>query len=146
MITLHQTKYTGSRLIGAMTKLGHAGPKHHAVVIGMESQHRMTYVAESDRYGYRITPIYRFLWRYSSNSRVILLPNNGYLPNLTVARRALKEVMSGGYGKYSLVANNCETFINRSMYNQSYSTQVNNSVIFIVFTAGMYTCLKENEN
>ena len=29
-----QIDITGCRLIGAITKLGHVGPKHHGIVIG----------------------------------------------------------------------------------------------------------------
>lgn len=50
-----QIDATGCRLVGAITKeLSHRGPKHHAIVLGKNTNDGLIYVAESMHYGYQV--------------------------------------------------------------------------------------------
>lgn len=122
---LQQIDVTGSRLIGAINKnLGHAGPKHHAVILGQNISDGNIYIAENMDCGYQIATYSNFCARYAPNGEIKVTPNEGEYDNVTVANRAIKEIKSGGKGIYNLVTNNCESFANRAIENHSVSNQV----------------------
>jgi hypothetical protein len=128
-VQFEQIDITGCRLVGAMTKLGHVGPKHHGIVIGRGFLDRKTYVAENNHDGYRLVTYEQFLERYSENDKIHIFPNEGEFSDEEVARRALTEISSGGAGTYDLALNNCESFSNRAMHGHSKSTQVINTFV-----------------
>lgn len=144
-MNLNQIDVTGCRVVGAITKeLGHAGPKHHGVIIGQAVEDNHIYVAENMHDGYQLSTYENFWERYSPNGEVIIQPNDGLLENISVAQRALDELNMGGMGAYNLITNNCECFVNRAMHNKSVSTQVINTALGIAALVGLVYVLKKS--
>jgi len=139
-VELIQIDTTGHRLVGAIfNELGHLGPKHHAVVIGQCSQSGEIYLAENNDTGYQLETATNFKARYADNGEIKLYENDGKKSNLNVAKDALEEVKAGGKGVYNLITNNCESFVNRAMYNSSTSSQVVTTLgVFALVVAGIY--------
>ncbi len=132
-----QIETTGCRLVVALTRLGFLGPKHHAIVIGRNTDDDLVYVAESSREeGYRLITQDEFESIHKRYGEVRIYPNRGKYSDVEVAQRALDELMTGGEGKYNLVTNNCESFSNRAMHNHSVSRQVVNTVVGVVVLIG----------
>jgi len=142
-MNLQQIDITGSRLIGAITDLGHVGPKHHGIVIGEHALTKKIYVAENNHTGYQLATIDDFIERYSPKANIVMTPNNGEFSDLEVAQRALKEVIEGGKAKYNLVVNNCESFSNRAMYDKDFSQQIINSALLLFLAAGTVWYIKQ---
>lgn len=141
---LQQIDVTGCKLIGAINgELGHAGPKHHAVIIGRNSLDNNIYIAENMHTGYQISTYTDFYQRYSMNGDLIVSANDGVFDNVTVAQRALDEIKKGGRGAYNLLTNNCECFVNRSMHDKSISNQVINTALGILAVAGLVYVVKK---
>ncbi|MEH0373845.1 hypothetical protein [Vibrio mimicus] len=135
---LQQIDVTGCRIVGAIDKtLGHAGPKHHGVILGLNRLDNKVYIAESMRFGYQLASYDDFYARYSPNGEVIVSPNDGEFENIAVAKRALNEISQGGRGVYNLITNNCECFVNRAMHNSSRSQQIINTGIGLLALAGI---------
>lgn len=143
---LQQIDVTGCRIVGAIDKtLGHAGPKHHGVILGLNQADNKIYVAESMHFGYQLVSYEEFYKRYSQNGEVIISPNDGSLENIAVASRALAEISQGGNGTYNLVTNNCECFVNRAMYDTSRSQQIINTGIGLLALAGLVYVIKNSK-
>lgn len=142
---LNQTDVTGCRIVGAITKLGHSGPKHHGVILGQSPINQETYVAEIMKQGYQICTYNEFRNRYIVNGDILIEPNDGVLENIAVAQRAIKELIEGGKGAYNLITNNCECFVNRAMYNKPSSQQVINTAIGLAVLAGFVYILKNSK-
>jgi hypothetical protein len=123
--------------------LGHAGPKHHAIVIGKNLSDDLIYVAESMDHGYQVTTYIDFYQRYASNGEIHVAANDGEFDNLTVAQRALEEIKNGGKGVYNLVVNNCECFANRAIHGKSKSQQVINTTLGLLAVAGSIYLIKK---
>jgi hypothetical protein len=104
---IQQIDVTGSRLDGAITKLGMDGPKHHALVLGRGVPDGVIYLAELMTHGYQIATYRDFHDRYVAFSPIQLVPNVGPKSNAEVAQDALAEIKRGG-ARYDLIANNCE--------------------------------------
>ncbi len=139
---LQQINITGARVIGALNKdLGFNGPKHHAVVLGLNPFDGHVYVAELMAEGHQVARYADFERRYASNGPIQIAPNTGQFSNAQVAQRAIAELRQG-QGIYDLVVNNCESFVNRAMHNTSKSTQVSNTVIGAVFALGLIYVLR----
>lgn len=136
-MNFEQIDVTGSRLVGAITELGHVGPKHHGIVIGRNIFDGNVYVAENCHTGYQLATVDDFSDRYSPNADLIIFPNDGKFTNSDVAGRALREIKDGGEGKYNLGTNNCESFSNRAMYNSTFSSQVVNTFVGLVILTGI---------
>ncbi|WP_045857978.1 lecithin retinol acyltransferase family protein [Teredinibacter purpureus] len=142
-MNLQQIDVTGCRIVGAITKeLGHAGPKHHGVILGKSEIDREVYIAESMNFGYQACTYSDFYSRYSKNGQIIVQPNDGQLENVSVAQRAIEELRRGGKGAYDLITNNCECFVNRAMHDKSISSQVINTAIGITVLAGLVYVIK----
>ena len=142
-MNLKQIDVTGCRLEGAITKeLSHAGPKHHAVVLG-EHEDGQVYIAESMDHGYQMSTYQEFYNRYSENGEIIVSSKSGGFENITVAKRALDEIKQGGTGVYSLLTNNCECFVNRAMKDKSISNQVINTGLGILAFIGLVYVVKK---
>jgi hypothetical protein len=141
-MSFEQIDITGCRLVGAITKIGHIGPKHHGIVIGRNFLDGKIYVAENNHDGYRLATYEEFFERYSSNGEIQLYRNEGEFSDVDVASRALSEIGAGGAGKYDLVINNCESFSNRAMHGHSNSSQVINTLIGLAVLAGAFWVLK----
>ena len=135
---------TGSRLVGALTELKHIGPKHHGIVLGLNIFDQKVYVAESRHAGYQITTVDDFIQRYSPNAEIRILPNDGNFSDIEVAQRALNEINQGGNGQYNLATNNCESFSNRAMYDDSTSKQIMHTAIGLVILVGAVWYIKNN--
>ena len=132
-----QIDITGCRIVGALTRLGFLGPKHHAIVIGRQTGDGQVYVAEFSREaGYRLQTRDEFEAAHGRYGAVRLLPNRGDYSDAQVAQRALDELITGGEGRYNLIINNCESFSNRAMHNHSVSRQVVNTVVGVVVVVG----------
>ena len=142
-MNFEQVDITGSRLVGAITELGHAGPKHHGIVVGRNFLDGNVYVAENCHTGYQLATVDNFSSRYSLKGSVEIHPNNGDYQDREVAQRALEELSQGGKGKYNLVTNNCESFSNRAMLNRSASSQVINTVIGAAVLIGLVWYIKK---
>lgn len=143
MLDFEQVDITGSRLVGAITELGHIGPKHHGIIIGCHPIDRKIYVAENRKTGYQLATVDDFVARYSSMSDVHIFPNNGKFSDVDVAKRALEELNKGGEGLYNLAVNNCESFSNRAMHDISASTQVINTAIGVAVLLGAVWYIKK---
>jgi len=142
-MNLTQIDHTGSRIVGALTKLGHTGPKHHGIIIGQNIYDGKVYVAESRHTTGYVLAIYDdFIERYSPNADVLIYENDGQYSDREVARRALTEIDCGGNGQYNLIVNNCESFSNRAMYNDSNSNQILNVAVGVLMLAGAYLVIK----
>lgn len=142
---LNQTDVTGCRIIGAINKeLGHLGPKHHGVILGESPINQETYIAESTHGGCQICTYTEFLKRYSNNGKIIVEPNDGDAENISVAKRAIEELMCGGEGTYNLVTNNCECFVNRAMHDKSISNQVINTALGVAVIVGLVYVIKNS--
>jgi len=138
-MNLTEISISGSRIVGALTKLGHAGPKHHGIIIGKNIFNNEVYVAENRHtIGYVLATYDDFIERYSPNAGVHLYENDGKYSNREVAERALTEVNNGGSGKYNIIVNNCESFSNRAMYDDSNSKQIINIAIGVLVLAGAF--------
>ena len=132
-----QIDTTGCRIVGALTRLGRLGPKHHGIVLGRSTADGQTYVAESTREaGYRLTTYDRFVAAYSRYGAVSVQANRGKFSDIAVAQRALDELMVGGDGAYNLISNNCESFSNRAMNDHSISSQVLHTAAGVVVFIG----------
>ena len=140
---LQQIDVTGCRLVGAITaELGHAGPKHHAVILGQSLIDNHIYIAEHMLTGFQVATYSDFHERYSSNGEIIVSANDGEFQNIAVAKRAIEELKTGGKGAYDLVLNNCECFVNRAMHDKSVSNQVINTCLGLLVFAGLVYIVK----
>lgn len=143
---LQQIDVTGCRIVGAITKeLGHAGPKHHGVVLGRGVFDNHVYIAELMEHGYQASTYSDFDRRYSPNGEIVIQPNDGPLENIHVAQRAISELKRGGAGTYDLVVNNCECFVNRAIHGKSVSSQVINTAIGIAALVGLVYVIKTSK-
>lgn len=131
------TKLSGVRIVGPTTKLGHLGPKHHGLIIGDNIDDKKTYVAERNGNGCRYVTFNKFVRRYKHNGKIKLFPNDGKFTGYEVAKRAIKEIKRGGNGKFDILLNNCESFVNRAMYGKSISSQVVHTVSAVVLVVGI---------
>ena len=139
-----QVDITGSRLVGALTDLKHIGPKHHGIVLGLNIFDQNVYVAESRYSGYQIATVDDFVQRYSPNAEVRIHPNDGDFSDIEVAQRALNEINQGGNRQYNLTTNNCESFSNRAMYDDSTSKQIIHTAIGLIILVGAVWYIKNN--
>ena len=144
-MNFQQISETGCRLVGAITKLGNTGPKHHAIVIGKSAEDGATYVAENCHDAYKLATYEEFAKRYSENDEIHIYPNDGKFTDIEVAQRALNEIVNGGTGKYDLAINNCESFSNRAMHGHSVSNQVINTVFGIAAMVGAFWIIKRTK-
>lgn len=110
---------SGARLTIPFTFLKKLGPKHHAIVIGLNQDDQKVWIAElSRRFGYRIVPLDQW---FDDNSNylgeLVITQNNGERENFEVGKSAAMEIVSrqqvGDKSKYHLVFNNCESFADR---------------------------------
>lgn len=146
-MNLQQIDVTGCRIVGAITKdLGHAGPKHHGVILGKSLLDNKIYIAESMQFGYQICDYNDFYDRYSENGDIVVEPNDGGLENVAVARRAIEELKQGDQGVYDLITNNCECFVNRAMHGKSVSNQVINTALGVAVLAGLVYVIRNGNN
>lgn len=145
MITLQQIDMTGGRLVGAITKLGHTGPKHHAIVLGKNPIDGKVYVAEKMAEGDQVATLDSFKARYQENGDINVYPNDGKFSDVEVARRALREIKAKDGGDYDLLGNNCESFSNRAIHDHSISSQVVSTVIGCLVLVGGVLILKKNK-
>ena len=136
-----QINETGSRIVGALTLLGHVGPKHPAVIIGKNIFDGNIYVAESRYTGYELTTYGDFMKRFLPYGDVRIYKNDGQYSDREVAQRALAELKNGGNGRYNLIVNNCESFSNRAMYDDSRSAQIINTAMGVLMLASAYLIL-----
>lgn len=142
---LQQIDVTGCRLVGAITKeLGMDGPKHHAVVLGSGIFDGEVYIAELMSTGYQITTYKDFHGRYAANGKISLEANDGPNNGVHVARQAIAELQQGGT-VYDLVANNCESFVNRAMHGKSSSSQIINTALGLAVMVGLCYVLKNSK-
>jgi hypothetical protein len=145
-MNLQQIDVTGCRIVGAISKeLGHSGPKHHGVILGQNLLDNEVYIAESRIAGYGIYTLNDFKSRYGSNGEIIISPNDGDLENIAVAQRAIDEFNRGGEGRYDLITNNCECFVNRSMRGSSTSEQIINTAIGALILLGLVYVIRNSK-
>ncbi|WP_288132588.1 hypothetical protein [Microbulbifer sp.] len=145
-MNLQQIDVTGCRIIGAIDRnLGHSGPKHHGVILGKSIIDGLVYIAESMHFGYQVCTYPEFYDRYARNGEIVVEPNDGSRENLAVAQHALNELAAGGRGKYNLLTNNCECFVNRAIHGESFSSQVINTALGAIALAGLVYIIKNAE-
>jgi hypothetical protein len=137
---------SGSRLIGAITKIGHIGPKHHGIIIGKNKNDNQIYVAEHMHSGYQLATIDNFKERYLKNSDIIIKENNSHQSDFDVAQNALTELHSSTKKKYNLLTNNCESFVNKVTYGHSVSKQAITSIGGILVVSGLYYLHKKTSS
>lgn len=136
---------SGSRLIGAITALGHIGPKHHGIIIGKNKNNNLVYVAEHMHNGYQLATIDNFKERYLKNSDIIIKENDSGRSDFEVAQNALTELYSSTKKRYNLLTNNCESFVNKVTYGHSVSKQVVTSLGAILVAGGLYYLHKKTK-
>jgi len=145
-MNLQQTDVTGSRIVGAITKpLGHAGPKHHGVVLGKDVLSNEIYIVEFMDHGYQASTYTDFHRRYAENGQIFIQPNTGPFENIQVAQQAINEIRQGGGGQYDLIINNCESFVNRATHGKSVSTQVINTALGVAMLVGLVYVLRNSK-
>ncbi|RYY02148.1 MAG: hypothetical protein EOO53_14020 [Gammaproteobacteria bacterium] len=133
-----QIDVTGCRIVGAITKeLGHSGPKHHGLILGKSLINGQVYIAELMEHGYQVSTYKNFFNRYVNNGNIVVRPNDGQFESLQVAKRAMSELKLNANNQYDLIANNCECFVNRAVYDKSVSSQVVNAVQGVLILAGI---------
>lgn len=122
---------SGARLTIPFTFLKRFGPRHHAVVIGLNQQDQKLWIAElSRRFGYRIVSLDEWLEDNSNYlDELVVTQNNGERANFEVGKSAAREIIErqqvGDNSKYQLIFNNCESFADRhSMGGNRLSPQV----------------------
>jgi len=140
-----QIDVTGCRAVGAITDIGHVGPKHHGIIIGRHASDNQVYIAENMHTGYQLATYDDFYDRYSINGEIKIFENDGKYDSVSVARRALSEILVGGKGAYNLITNNCESFANRAMKDHSVSNQIINTAIGVAAIAGIYWVVKNSK-
>lgn len=140
-----QIDITGCRLVGALTRLGHIGPKHHGIVIGYCREEDKIYVADQKLQGYRLIDYDQFQDLYSDNGDIRIIPNDGNFSDFDVAQRALDEIADSETTHYNLVMNNCESFSNRAMYDHSISSQVINTLAATALFIGGVWLISRNK-
>jgi len=143
VLNLERINITGSRIIGAVTQIGHLGPKHHGIVLGKGTFDDFVYVAELRQHGYEICEFHTFVNRYCKNAKVQIRPNDGDRSDCEVANAAIAEINSGSSSTYDLLTNNCESFSNRAMYGVSNSTQVINTLVGVLACVGAVWYLRQ---
>ena len=128
-ISITANELTGARITIPFTSLKRFGPKHHAIVLGINDDDGELWIAElSRRFGYRLVSLKQWL---EDNQQYLdglkIERNTGPRANLDVARSAIQEVQENcewGNG-YDVLFNNCETFVNRQFNGKtSLSPQV----------------------
>ncbi len=147
LVTLREHEYSGARLVVPFTPFKWIGPKHHAIVVGIDERDGRVWIAElSRRFGYRLVTLDRWLGdnRYYQK-HLVIEPNRGPRTNSEVARSALSEIkqqqkskdcqttpqdrLSTGSIRYHVVFNNCESFVDRHVTgNHSIGSQVKRSL------------------
>ena len=137
-----QIDVTGCRIVGAINDIGHIGPKHHGIIIGRHVSDNQVYIAENMHTGYQLATYEDFHSRYATKGEIKIFENDGKFDSVTVAKRALSEIVNGGKGVYNLVTNNCESFANRAIKDHSISSQVVNTAIGVLAIAGIYWVVK----
>jgi hypothetical protein len=147
MTNLQQNELTGCKVIGAITELGHAGPKHYGIILGQCLFSRIVYIAEKVDSGDQVVDFENFKRRYECNGKIVIQRNVGKFSDLEVAQRALKEATNSNTSQYDLITNNCESFSNRAMHDHTVSGQVVNTVLgCIVLAAGTFFLMKKGQS
>lgn len=144
-INFLEIETTGHKIFGSISGLGKIGPKHYGVILGAHPVDGKIYIAESMHNQYQLATYENFLARYKQNGQVTIVENDGKLSNISVARRALSEIIRGGEGVYNLITNNCESFANRAMYGHSTSKQVVNTAIGLTAIVGLIWIVKKSK-
>lgn len=112
--------------------------------LGQNQHNGEIYIAESNIDGYQVTTVEAFKRKYAKNGHIFVLPYAGMLNNVVAAQNAVTEINLGGKGKYNLITNNCECFVNRAMTGKSDSQQVYNTVLGCIVLASLLYILKKN--
>lgn len=149
--TFIEHELTGSRLIVPIINiLGHFGPKHHGLVIGVSDHDEKLYVSEfSRRRGACLLTIDQFMEIYSGGGEIKIQANDSSRSNTEVAQAALNEIAKGNNNNYHLVLNNCENSVDRAMYGKSsLSSQVINTLLGLGFAliGGAYIYKKKQKS
>lgn len=135
----YQNEFTGCAVIGALTPLGHDGPKHYGIVLGKSESNGKTYIAEKNINGKQLVCWDDFTNQYKVNGDIKIDINRD--KNLTpaqVAQRALDAVVRNPNESYDLLTNNCEHFANEMRFGRKDSHQVETVLgILIVVGAGL---------
>lgn len=129
-----ENELTGSRLVVPFTPLKKFGPKHHAIVLGINDEDGDVWIAElSRRHGYRLVSLEQWI---DDNDQFIdsveIAPNTGDRSNYEVAQSAIDEIRSRQKEEnsdYDVVLNNCENFVDRHTHGTwKLSPQVRNTM------------------
>ena len=143
-LSILTNELTGARVTIPFTALRRFGPRHHAIVLGTNTDDGQLWIAElSRRFGYRLVELNQWL---EDNREYLdglkIEPNSGPRANIDIARSAIQEVESrdpGGSG-YDVLFNNCETFADRQIRGEtSLSPQVRKAaqILGFVVAGGM---------
>ena len=118
-LSIAANELTGARVTIPFTALKQFGPKHHAIVLGLNDADGEIWIAElSRRFGYRIVALKQWLDDNREHLKGLkIVPNTGPRTNLDVARSALVEVQQNSDSEigYDVLFNNCETFADRQI-------------------------------
>jgi hypothetical protein len=133
-----QNEFTGCVVIGAITSLGHDGPKHYGIVIGESDEDGKVYIAEQNVNGKRLISWDDFTNQYKANGDIKIYTNRDKnFTLLQVAQRALNAVTKKVNESYDLLTNNCEHFVNEMRFNKKESGQVVTTVLGILVVIGI---------
>ena len=138
-IEFREHKLSGARLRIPFTVLGSFGPKHHAMIVGVNEADQHLWVAElSRRFGQRIVPLDKWLEDNEKHvPQLVVSPNEGPLSNIDVAKGAIAEILSHEDSKYNLVFNNCESFVDRHTKGEQKSLKLSPQVVKAFKAAGI---------
>ena len=118
-LSIAANELTGARVTIPFTALKSLGPKHHAIVLGINDADGEIWIAElSRRFGYRLVALNQWLDDNKQHLEGLkIVPNTGPRTNLDVAHSALEEVQKNTDSEigYDVLFNNCETFADRQI-------------------------------
>lgn len=143
-ICITPNELTGARVTIPFTAFKHFGPKHHAIVLGINDEDGEIWIAElSRRFGYRLVVLKQ--WIEDNRDHIdglIIKANTGPRTNIDVAQSAIREVQAHAENEtgYHVLFNNCETFVDRQFNGKTtLSPQVRKSarVLGFVIAGGM---------
>lgn len=132
-----QTEFTGCAVVGAITPLGHDGPKHYGIVLGKSEVDGKIYIAEKNVNGNQLVSWDDFTNKYKDKGDIkIEIDSDKNHKPLAVAQRALDDVIKHPNDSYCLLTNNCEHFANQVRYGKKVSVQVS-TVLGILVVVGV---------
>ncbi len=143
-IRISEHELSGARITVPFTTLSRVGPKHHAIVVGVDDDKRLWIAELSRRFGCRLVDWSTWLRDNQRYMRHIdVEPNSGPRQNFEVTQSAVADVVAadGKTQRYHVLFNNCESFADRhqgSCNRLSAQVQKSARLLGVVAAAGAF--------